>query len=157
MNSPAKIRRIADQRLLEAKILVDSPLSASYEGAYYLAGYCVELYLKAKICERLDLPDLFQDADSSVTNQASFSHTQVGKLFKLHELPKLLLLSGLSQRLDRETIANQDLVANWSVIKGWKETKRYSPPGLISKSAAESLIDAIQNTQNGFLQWILNQ
>lgn len=157
MNTPTDIRRIADQRLLEAKILVDSPLSTSYEGAYYLAGYCVELHLKAKICERLELPDLFLDAESSANNQASFSHSQIGKFFKLHELSKLLLLSGLSQRLDREVITNPDLVANWSVIKGWKETKRYSSPGLISKSAAKSLIDAIENTQNGFLQWILNQ
>ena len=155
MNTPTEIRRIADQRLLEAKILVDSPLSTSYEGAYYLAGYCVELHLKARICELLDLPDLFLDAEASATNQASSSHAQVGKLFKLHELTKLVSLAGLSRKLEHEVVGNPSLIANWSVIKKWKETKRYSPPGSIDKIAVERLIDSIENPQTGFLQWML--
>ena len=94
MTNPDEIRRIADRRLEEAGLLFRSGF---FEGAYYLAGYTVELHLKAKICERLDLYDLFEDAESSVANRASFSNLQIGRLFKVHELQKLLLLSGLSK------------------------------------------------------------
>lgn len=146
MNTPTEIRRIADQRLLEAKILVASPLIASYEGAYYLAGYCVELYLKAKICETLDLNDLFSDTSSA---------KKVATVFKSHRLEELMLLTGLNRKFESDLAANKDLANAWSYITKWNEAKRYVPLGQISKLEAEKLIYAIEDLKNGFLQWIL--
>ncbi len=145
MNSPAEIRRIADQRLLEAKILLQSPANKHYDGAYYLAGYCVELYLKAKICEALDLDDLFSD-----TSMAK----KITATFKSHRLEELMLLTGLNRKFELAKSANIALASSWSQIKLWNESKRYLPPGTILRAEVEELMSAIEDPQNGFLQWI---
>ena len=50
MTDPLDIRDLSHQRLIEARILFrnDKP-----DGAFYLAGYAVELMRKYRICERL--------------------------------------------------------------------------------------------------------
>ena len=64
MTSPTEIKKIADIRLEEAKILLEKD---KFNGAFYLAGYSVELYLKAKICRVFGIPDLFDfDNKSSI-------------------------------------------------------------------------------------------
>ncbi len=151
MTNPDEIKAIAEQKLAEAKHLLAGGFN---EGAYYLAGYCVELYLKARICEVLGLDDLFVDAEASVSNQASPSNREIGKVFKIHDLPKLVLLAGLSQKLEAESTTNPFLLVNWSVLKDWRETKRYARPGSISRQAVELHINAIENPQNGFVTWI---
>jgi hypothetical protein len=150
MTTPDEIRQIADQRLKEAKLLQ----SQFPEGAYYLAGYCVELYLKARICELLNLPDLFADAEALSTNQPSFSNSQLGKLFKIHDLPKLVLLAGWWTKLENDKAADRTLSGNWAKIILWKETKRYAQIGSISSALASELIEAIDHPQTGFLQWM---
>ena len=47
-----ELKALAATRLLEAKSLFNKRL---YDGACYLAGYVVELALKARICKTLDL------------------------------------------------------------------------------------------------------
>jgi|GEM_PF-4930966 len=91
MNSPAEIRQLADQRLLEAKLLLANGGIIFFEGVYYLAGYCVELYLKAKICESLDLDDLFSDTSTAKKTAGTF---------KSHRLEELMLVSGLSKKFE---------------------------------------------------------
>jgi HEPN domain-containing protein len=52
MKTVQEIKDIAFERLQEAAILCDNE---KYDGAFYLAGYAIELMLKAKICERFDV------------------------------------------------------------------------------------------------------
>ena len=59
MKNPVEIRNLARQRLHEAEILFSHGKS---DGAFYLAGYAAELSLKAKICERLGIPNLLDDS-----------------------------------------------------------------------------------------------
>ena len=61
MTNLFEIKQLAWQRLEEAKILSSNNMC---DGAFYLAGYSVELMLKAKICERLGIPNLFAESDS---------------------------------------------------------------------------------------------
>ncbi len=56
MNSSEEIKKLADLRLEEAIILLKNEKS---NGAFYLLGYTVELYLKYKICKMLNIDDLF--------------------------------------------------------------------------------------------------
>ncbi len=56
MINPQEIEKLAWQRLEEAKILYENKM---FDGAFYLAGYSVELMLKSKICNRMGIPNLF--------------------------------------------------------------------------------------------------
>ena len=47
MNSNIEIRQLAEERLKDAQVLL---ANERHEGAFYLAGYAVELTLKAKVC-----------------------------------------------------------------------------------------------------------
>jgi HEPN domain-containing protein len=56
MTNASSIRRVADAHLVSAKLLYRQ---GQYLRATYLGGYSVELHLKARIVELLDLPDLY--------------------------------------------------------------------------------------------------
>jgi HEPN domain-containing protein len=49
VKNPGQIRQLAYERLEEAQILAQN---GKYDGAFYLAGYSIELMLKAKVCEQ---------------------------------------------------------------------------------------------------------
>ena len=141
MRTPIEIRQVADIRLEEAYLLYEDTY---YEGAYYLAGYCVELYLKAKICETLDIDNLFD---------ATFTEKEIARPFKIHKLDSLLWLCGLKKKFEIEINSNHQFLKEWSRIVNWSEDTRYLPKGTISQAKAFEMIDAIQN-KNGFLTWI---
>ena len=54
----AEFQRLAEQRLVEAKVLLDE---GHWDGAYYLAGYAVELALKACVIKMLLATDAFPE------------------------------------------------------------------------------------------------
>ncbi len=56
MDTPEQIEKLALERFQEANILFRA---GKYDGAYYLSGYSIELALKAKICRRFGVPNLF--------------------------------------------------------------------------------------------------
>jgi HEPN domain-containing protein len=58
MKNPIEIRELAIQRLAEARILLNNGMC---DGAFYLAGYSVELSLKSRICEKFGIPNLLDD------------------------------------------------------------------------------------------------
>lgn len=90
MTNPTEIRNLAKQRLSEAEILYHNH---KYDGAFYLAGYSVELTLKAKICERLGIPNLFDETDESTNSIKGIG--EIRKTLKTHNLLTLLIFSGL--------------------------------------------------------------
>ena len=56
----ADFKALADERLEEAKALLDE---GKWDGAYYLAGYAVELASKACIIKNLLETDVFPDRE----------------------------------------------------------------------------------------------
>jgi len=100
MNSPEEIMKIADSRLEEAKILLEKE---KYNGAFYLAGYSVELYLKAKICTNFGVCELFSDKklDEDVA--------EVRKAVFTHNLYALLVFSGLKTKYDNYKKINKKI------------------------------------------------
>ncbi len=133
------LKIIAQNRYDEAVILLDSN---HYQGAYYLAGYSVEMAFKARICKVLGEEDFFE--------QATF------KDFKIHNLKDLLILSGLRRIFEDDKRRLPDLEDHWSLIQNvWSEQLRYEVIGNKSQQDTQALLNAISNPQKtGLLQWI---
>jgi HEPN domain-containing protein len=72
-----------------------------YDGCVYLAGYAVELALKARICKLLRV------------NEYPLSG-EIGRAFKIHSLEQLKVLAGLSSEIDVKR--NKQLFDNWSKV-----------------------------------------
>lgn len=86
MPSKNELKALSRTRLKEVKALYDSGL---YDGASYLAGYVIELALKARICKHLDVNDYLDGG-------------QISQSFKTHKLENLIILSGLSNKFSTE-------------------------------------------------------
>ncbi len=108
MRNPQEIKNLARQRVQEAEILYKNGMC---DGAFYLAGYSVELMLKAKICERLGIPNLFDESDATVNSLKGIG--EIRKTLKTHNLFTLLIFSCLKVKFDTDTVTNKDLaIAN---------------------------------------------
>jgi hypothetical protein len=158
VDNPEEIRKIADTRLIEAKLLLDSE---HYSGAFYLAGYSVELYLKSKICELFGVADLFAEKTQKTIEGVGHVRESV----KIHNLFTLLIFSGLRSEYDLLKKDKNKLKDNEDknklkifrigsfMMSNWNETERYKT----ATSIKEKQINKIKNTINNldiFLQWI---
>ena len=131
----ADFQRLADERLDEAKALLDLE---KWGGAYYLAGYAVELALKACIIKLLMATDAFPDKEFS-------------RNCYTHDLEKLVGLAGLDDERMTATSAVPDFERNWWLACEWSEELRYH---LVDKDEAGALYNAIADDNHGVLPWI---
>jgi HEPN domain len=134
----AEFQELAEQRLAEAKVLLDQ---GQWDGAYYLAGYAVELALKACIIKTLLATDAFPDKEFS-------------KKCYTHAVEQLVVLAKLNGVRKTATDADPDLLASWGLARDWSEEKRYHR---IDKTEAEALYAAIADAVHGVLPWIKTQ
>lgn len=149
MTNPSEIIKLAWQRLQEAEILYSNNM---HDGAFYLAGYSVELMLKAKICERLGIPNLFDESDK--TANAIEGIGEIRKAVKTHNLFTLLIFSGLKVKFDNSKATNKTLAKTNSLLfSAWDESARYKPCGHFKPSDVNKLINLLKD-QNGILKWI---
>ena len=153
MNSTLEIKQLADARLEDAKILL---VNSRYEGAFYLAGYAIELTLKAKICTHLDIDDLFSD------NPTTHSKSSLGKFREsvmTHDLFILLNLCGLGQKFEKEKLSNVYFNQNCSLLFQsptatiWSEKVRYKQ-GYITQKNVVKITNFLTEPIKGLLQWI---
>ena len=151
MTSPYEIIKLAWQRVREAEILYANSM---YDGAFYLAGYSVELMLKAKICERLGIPNLFDDSDKTANTIEGIG--EIRKAVKTHNLFTLLIFSGLKVKFDTDKATNKILAKTNSLLfSAWDESARYKPCGHFKPSDVNNLINLLKDA-NGILKWIEN-
>ena len=144
MNSSEEIKSLADLRLQEAMILLENDKS---NGAFYLLGYTVELYLKHKICKMLNIDDLF---DEKCNLKKYFDGRNP---FFSHDLKTLLVFSGLKRKFDEDKSENKILFKTTSLLLDvWSEKSRYD----IQPKKNQDVKDAIEllNNKNGLLSWI---
>jgi HEPN domain len=134
----AEFQELAEQRLVEAKALLDH---GQWDGAYYLAGYAVELGLKACIIKTVLATDAFPDREFS-------------KNCYTHDIDQLVVLAKLKSERKTAMDADPDLMTNWALAKDWSEQKRYHR---IDKTEAETLYAAISDALHGVLPWIKTQ
>lgn len=121
MNCQADIIKIANERLVDADYLY---LYGRYDGAYYMAGYAIELLLKARVCKTLDIDNFFDDR---IMKQIKYPKT-----FKNHDIDQLLILSGLYKKWT-QVLSKPKYIKAWSKVGEWNETSRY----LTGKTALE--------------------
>jgi len=132
------LQQIAETRLEEAKALYTAGL---YDGAFYLIGYAVETALKACICKLMD--EDFPPGSG-----------ELAKAFRIHRLKDLVVLAGLRKRLEAKRSQDIDFAANWDLIEGWSEARRYEAIGSSDQSRTQELITALDNPTHGVLTWL---
>lgn len=148
MTNPEEIRKLGWQRIKEAEILLKNGM---YDGAYYLAGYSVELLLKAKICDRLGIPNLFDEDNKSNLEKGM---GEIRKTLKTHNLFTLLIFSGLKVKFDNDKASNKELAKSNSLLfNSWDENARYKPCGHMGDKDVGKLINLLSG-ENGILKWI---
>lgn len=132
--SKTELQRLAEQRLLEAKELLDA---GAYGLAYYVAGYVVEIGLKACIA------NLFKSEE--------FPDRKFADKCYIHDLEKLMEHSQLLSRFMADAAVDPLLEGAWSIVVLWNEATRYENK---SEAAARELYDAIADPSHGVFQWI---
>lgn len=134
LHTKADLQRLAQIRLEDSVFLLQSNRCSS---AYYLAGYAVELALKARIAG-LFQPDSIPDL--------SFV-----KAIYTHRLETLLSTAGLRADFDAATKADPQLGAYFAIAANWTEESRYA---LWDPFSAASLVEAVAEPTHGVFQWI---
>ncbi len=126
MPTPQELRQNAWKKLQCADALI---ASGCFDEASYLAGYAVEMSLKARYCTREGMSHFPDDAD-----EAKALNLKPNKIF-IHDLEKLLTLS------QGQSIKQSSLLSiNWEKAKDWSEKVRYLPPDSVSKEKATEQI-----------------
>lgn len=109
----------------------------SPSNAYYLAGYAIELGLKACVAAQL--------SPQTIPDKA------IIKRILDHNFNVLVGLAGLADELKRTQAADLDFAANWAVVSEWSPDARYET---IDTMSAQTLVEAIGNDRSGVLKWI---
>ena len=130
-----ELQDISNVRRREAAALLKAK---HYAGAYYLLGYSVECALKACIAKQ--------------TNKHDFPNKIVVQKSYAHNLQQLLKVAGLEYKLKQDMDLNPTLEVNWTTVKDWEETSRYTLN--ISKNDAKDLYSACTSRSNGILTWV---
>ncbi len=133
-NKRTDLQSYAQAKLDDACILFQN---GRYSNAYYLAGYAVELGLKACIAVHINaetIPD-----KEFIRNVWS------------HKFQVLIGLAGLATELKDQKDKDPVFAANWAIVSEWSPDARYDPRDVTS---AQTIITAIAHPESGVLQWI---
>ncbi len=132
-----ELEKLTAIRIKEAEILLNADC---YQGAYYLAGYALECALKACIAKQV--------------KEFDFPNKQLANESYTHNLSKLLITSGLKQKLTEQENRNEEFKLNWTIVNRWSEESRYECT--IKKQDAQDLFNAITDNESGILSWLKN-
>jgi hypothetical protein len=137
-NTPTRteLQDLSRLKLKEAEALYKAHL---YDGCVYLAGYAVELALKARICRLLRVKEYPLSGE-------------IGRAFKVHNLDQLKVLAGLSAEIHVDK--NRELFNNWSKAVEWDPEQRYEAPGKYDASSARILLESLKAKPNGVFTWL---
>ena len=129
------LQSLSKQKLKAAEILADNKI---WSNAYYLAGYSIELSLKACVAKFISADTI---PDKSLINKVY-----------THDIRALLGLAGLTSDFNEKIKADSLFAANWAICSEWSPDARYK-----EKSAAETtvLLRAISDKSHGVLPWIM--
>ncbi len=132
--SKNELIQLAETKPADARFLLENGRPAN---AYYLAGYAVELLLKAAISSRFQA-DTIPDPK------------WLKDIFT-HDLEKLIKLALLDGDLRRTSDADNEFKGRWDIVFEWKEDTRYYAQ---TQPDAEALIAAIDDPAHGVFQWL---
>ena len=124
MIEAAELRRMADARREDANTLYQD---GRFDAAMYVAGYVVELALKARICETLGWKGF-------PSERKDFEGLQS---FQTHDLKRLLHLSGIEDRILR------DFTAEWKTVSTWNVAWRYLTVESQDQTQCAQMLEAV--------------
>ncbi|MDR1963823.1 MAG: HEPN domain-containing protein [Planctomycetaceae bacterium] len=151
MRTPQEIESLAWDRLDEARILYENN---KFDGAFYFAGYAVELILKVRICELFDIPNLFEESGQSASITIGIG--ELRRSVKIHNLQMLLVYSGLKKKFDTMVLSDPDFEnINSYLIQKWSERSRYHLTGTIQPIIIQRILELLGDRTKGILQWLL--
>jgi hypothetical protein len=130
-----KLRRLSEERLLEAQALLRERM---WTGAYYLVGLAVECSLKSCLAGAVKEHDF---PDKEFVNRMYVHH--LTKLFELN--------TALWEQLQADMKLDSKLAINWDTVKDWDDSKRYET---VNELSARALFDAATESGSGVLEWI---
>ena len=135
MHLPRKhLQKLADMRVDDAQVLLQN---RRWSAAHYLAGYAVELGLKACIAQQF-IKDAIPDK------------AMVDKTYS-HDLEKLLGVAGLKEAHKEAKRTDPDFQANWTIISQWGPEGRYD---ITDQFSAVTMVRAVSDQESGVLSWI---
>jgi hypothetical protein len=107
------------------------------DGAYYLAGYCIECALKAcvaKLTQRHEFPNKERTLQSYG-----------------HKFGELLKAAVLEQEQRKEAQRDSTFRRNWDIVRLWSTDHRYATT---DSETARELVEAVSDRNHGLLRWI---
>jgi HEPN domain-containing protein len=128
------LRARAQANLDDAVLLFEN---SRFTNSYYLAGYAVELGLKACIA-------------AQVSAETIPDKEFIKKILK-HEFGVLVGLAGLAEELKSAQDSDEDFAANWAIASEREPDSRYES---IDAVTSQLLIEAISDPESGVLKWI---
>lgn len=133
------MRKIDLEKLSERKIQSALALAEirHWSNSFYLAGYSIELALKAVIAKQISADTI---PDRNLINKVY-----------THDFAILLGLAGLKGVHNQTVKIDSIFASNWAICSEWNPDSRYQ-----EKSAFEAhyLLEAITNDAHGVLRWI---
>ena len=129
-----QLRALATSRLQEVSAL---RASGHYAAAWYLAGYVLELALKAVICRNLAV--------------SAYPETALGGRLKTHDTEDLVLLAGLSADLT-VALLDPEFNQNWLLVSSWDPQYRYQSER--TGAQIDELFAAYSDPMNGVFTWL---
>lgn len=109
-----------------------------WTGAYYMTGLAVECALKSCLAGEVKEHDF---PDKGFVNA-----------IYVHNLERLFILNGaLWVALQADMNTDQKLSVNWSTVKDWDDSKRYT---IVEELEARALYDASTEAHSGVMEWI---
>jgi hypothetical protein len=130
-----KLRRLSEERLAEARVLLENQL---WTGAYYMTGLAIECALKAYLAQAVQQYDF---PDKNFVNRV-YTH----KLKELAQLDAALWIE-----LDTEVKKDVKLRTNWNTVLLWNDENRYE---IVDELEAVSLYAAATEAGSGVMEWI---
>jgi len=130
----ANLQAIALSKNADAILLLQH---GRFSNAYYLAGYAVEIGLKACIALQFRAEHI---PDRRLVN---IIHT--------HQLHDLIFYAGLKEVLNQRKEEEQEFWSNWTQVSNWHPDSRYRT---VDALTAQAMVHAVSNPRTGILEWI---
>ena len=128
------LQRLAEGKLADAVLLFEN---RRFTNAYYLAGYAVELGLKACVARQI-VAQTIPDKDC------------INRVFT-HSFKSLVGMAGLQEEFKTRELADSVFAANWAVVSEWSPDFRFTS---VDATSAQVMLAAVSDSQSGVMAWI---
>ena len=129
----ADLQAVAQTKFDDAALLLKG---GRYSNAYYLAGYSIEIGLKACIA-KLMVADVVPDKAFILA-------------INTHRLRELVGVAGLSGEF-KTASDDANFAASWGIVSRWSPEDRYRS---IDRYSAEQMLASVADETSGVLPWI---